>query len=237
MESLFQSISYNQYMGDSTPKPVAVCCPMCGESLSGLTTKKISQCPACGFNTLLVEASRQPSIPATVPAYIPRFTLWLLLAQVLLAALIGTLFLFFASSLYYPFSLVFVGIQFISIGVLLAFIWALRQEMAISGIRITLPILGVITLPLGSLAIGAAMSIAPLRRWCCTCRKLLRGSAYIECSHCEASMHSMGRCRQNQFHQIAGLLDYTPTQSEIEQICANCLKVLSEPVSRGNEHE
>ena len=224
-------------MGDSTPKPMVVCCPMCGESLSGVITEETPLCPACSFDTRLVETSKQPQLPATVPAYIPRFTLWLLLVQVLLAALIGTLFLFLASSFYYPFSLIFAGIQLISIGVLLAFIWALRREMAISGIRITLPILGAITLPLGTLAIGAAMSIAPFRRWCCTCRKPLRGSAYIECPHCEASMHSMGRCRQNQFHQIAGLLDYTPTQSEIEQICANCLKVLSEPVSRGNEHE
>jgi len=237
MESLFQRISYSPHMGDRTPKPIIVCCPLCGERISGSSTETSHHCPACGFEILLVQTSKEPSFPATVPVYVPRFTSWLLLFQIVLATLFGALFLFFASSLYFPITHIFAGLHFVSIAILLAFVWVLRRETVISAIRIPLLILGFITLPFGTLAISAAMSIAPLRRWCCTCGKSLRWSAYIECPHCDASMHSMGRCRQNQFHRIAGLLDYTPTQSEIEQICANCLNVLTEPVSRGNEHD
>ena len=237
MESLFLSISNSQLMGHIAPKPKIVCCPLCGEPLSASTSEESNYCPTCGFDVLLVQGSKEPPIPVTVPAYIPRFTVWLIALQVVLAAIFGGLFLFFASPIYFPFSFVFAIIHLVSIGVLLVLNWALRRGIAASGMKIVLLALGFITLPLGTLSLAAAIAIAPLRRYCCFCGKSLPWSAYIECPHCEASMHSAGRCRQNQFHHIAGLLDYTPSQSEIEQICVHCLKEFGASTSEGNEHE
>jgi hypothetical protein len=227
MESLFQRMLYSPFMGDAASKSDIVCCPLCGKQLSDSPTEEIHNCPICGFDLLLVRAPQELSVPVTVPAYIPSFTVWSIILQMILAAIFGVLFLFFASPLYYPISVVFAGIHLVSIGILLLCAWALRREIAIPGLKIGLVVLGCVTLPLGTLSIAAAMAIAPLRRWCYTCRRSLRWSSYIECPHCKASMHSLGRCRQNQFHHIADLLDYVPSQSEIEQICTHCLKVMS----------
>ena len=224
-------------MGDSAPKPKIVCCPLCGEPLSDSITEKSNFCPACGFDTLLVQAPKESPVPVTVPAHVPRFTVWLIALQVVLAAIFGSLFLFFASPIYFPFSFVFAILHLGSIIVFLVIYWAIRHRVAVFGLKIALLVIGFVTLPFGTLALAAAIAIAPLRRFCCFCGNSLRWSAYIECPHCEASMHRVGRCRQNQLHHIAGLLDYTPSQSEIEQICAHCLKEYGESTSGENEHE
>lgn len=224
-------------MREPAKQSAIVCCPLCGENLSGYATEELNTCPACGFNLLLVKRSEAPQVPTAGPAHVPQFTYWLILIQIVLAVLFVFLFLFFASSYYFGIPIVLAVLHLVSIGILTAFLIVLRREMAITGIKFGLLALGIVTLPLGVGAISAALSIALAQRWCSACGKRLRGASYLECPHCFASMHRLGRCRQNQFHQIVTVLDYTPSQSEIEQICSQCLKMMSQSALRGNEND
>ncbi|MFX0168073.1 MAG: hypothetical protein ACFE89_01845 [Candidatus Hodarchaeota archaeon] len=224
-------------MREPAKQSAIVCCPLCGENLSGYATEELNTCPACGFNLLLVKRSETPQVPATGPAYVPQFTYWLILIQIVLAVLFAFLFLFFASSYYFGIPIVLAVLHLVSIGILTAFLIALRREMTITGVKVGLLAIGIVTLPIGACAISAALSITLAQRYCSACGKKLRGTSYVECPHCFASMHRLGRCRQNQFHQIASLLDYVPSQSEIEQFCSQCLKIMDQTALRGNEND
>lgn len=215
-------------MGDSvqSSKQKIICCPLCGEKIPD--GSKEEKCFACNFNFELLQVSEPPSALVTIPPDIPLFAFAMVGIQVILAGVLGIFYLLFANPYYFGLPQMIIAIQFTSIVILILFALVLFFRKAIVIVRIGLVILGLFTLPIGICAFAAAFSIAPQRRWCIICGKQISWTSFLECPHCQVSMHQWGRCRSDRFQRVAASPDYEPLQSQIEHTCPTCLKAMNQ---------
>ena len=147
-----------------TQKQSIICCPVCGEDLVELPSEQMEKCPNCAFNLALVRAPHESPTKPLIQVVVPRFAYLLLVIQAIFATIIGLLFLFFASPIYFGMHLIFALLQFSSILIIALFLIVFRSPNIAFIARIGLIIFSIITLPLGLFAFTAAFSISAPRR-------------------------------------------------------------------------
>ncbi|MDO8125411.1 MAG: hypothetical protein Q6364_13680 [Candidatus Hermodarchaeota archaeon] len=147
-----------------TQKQSIICCPVCGQDLVELPLEQIEKCPNCAFNLALVQSPHESPTKPPIQVVVPRFAYLLLVIQAIVAAIIGLLFLFFASPYYFGMHLIFALIQFPSVLIIALFLIVLRFPNIAFIARIGLIIFSIVTLPLGLFAFTAAFSISAPRQ-------------------------------------------------------------------------
>jgi hypothetical protein len=214
-------------MGDLTQqKRTIIACPVCGEHLPESQQPSISHCPSCDFNFDLLVSQDKPPVPQTEPVFIPNLVFWLLGTQIVISALLVVAFFFFAAPLYSLTPQLIAALQLFTILALGLFSFFLHRNQRITLIRISLMIIGVVSLPAGVLAISAGLAISPLKRRCIICRKEIKWTAHIECPHCQASMHRWGACRNKRLQEVAAFLEPETLLSRLEATCPNCHQLM-----------
>jgi hypothetical protein len=213
-----------EYFMTTRKKRPIIACPLCGEQLPESPQEILRSCPSCHFDLTLVGSDEQLPVPTTEPIFIPQLVYWLLGLQMVVSGIFSILFFFFASSLYTLTPQLIALIQIMSIVALALFVLFLRKQKGITLIRIGLVIVGIISLPPGVLAIGASLGISPEKRRCAICRKIIRLTAYTQCTHCQASMHRWGSCRNRRLEAVATSSDAGTSITQIEVTCPICFK-------------
>lgn len=201
-----------------------IACPLCGAKLPEPLPESLRHCPSCQFNINLIVSDDQPSVPTIEPTFVPQLVFWLLGLQLVVSGLFSIVFFFLASPLYTLTPQLIALIQVMAIIALGLFALLLRQQKGITLIRVGLAIVGIISLPPGIFAIGASLAISPEKRRCVICRKVIRLTAYIQCPHCQASMHRWGSCRNRRLEDAATLSDAGASITQIEKTCPRCFK-------------
>lgn len=227
------------HVGENSEKEKEIgWCPICGNQLPKSATKGLpDSCPSCGFKVVLLTSPRGIPLPPNTPPYIPAFTFAILLIQCIIAGVLGVAFLILAHPYYGGLPLVIVIMQFLSIPTFGIVIVLLRRKKVLLAVRITLIVLGVITLPVGILAMAAGLSITPAQKWCVVCKNAVKwGTSSLECPNCQAIFHRWGRCRQLRYQIISNKLDYEPAIEEFENLCPQCQKPLTEQRLEGADH-
>lgn len=149
---------------ENTEKQSIICCPVCGEDLVELPSEQIEKCPNCAFNLALVQLPYESPTKPPIQVVVPRFAYLLLVIQAILATIIGLVFLFFASPVYFGMHLIFALIQLVSILIIALFLLVFRFPNIAFITRFGLIIFSVVTIPLGLFALTAAFSISAPRR-------------------------------------------------------------------------
>ncbi|MFX1566246.1 MAG: hypothetical protein ACFFCH_09665 [Promethearchaeota archaeon] len=220
-------------MGDSAKptkaqkKRVIIACPLCGEKIPESSNGPISHCPRCEFNLESIESDEATHGGLPIPAYIPPLVYWLISGQIIGSGIFLVVFLLFASPLYFgaPQLIALIHLLTMVAGGLFAF--TLYRGKGISIIRVGLAILGVVSLPIGVCSIAAALAIAPFQRRCVICGKQITWAVYLECPHCQVSMHRWGSCRTKRLQKILATLDDETKIPYLELVCPNCHEYIS----------
>ncbi len=199
-----------------------IACPLCGERLPEASNGPISHCPRCEFNLKLLDSDKSTHVVSITPAYIPQLVYWLIGSQIIGSGVFLVLFLLFASPFYFGAPQIVALIHLLTIIIGGLFAYTISRGRGISFIRIGLIVLGLLSLPVGVCSIAAALAIAPLQRRCVICGKQIKWAAYIECPHCQASMHRWGSCRTKRLRKISATLEDEAKIPYLEWICPDC---------------
>ncbi len=232
-----------QDMGDPAasakdqPKRVLKACPLCGERLKESPRELPDYCPSCEFNLNLVISPETLPVPYTEPAYVPNLVYWLVGTQMVISAIFAVIFLFFAAPVYLWTPQLIAAIQLMTMVGLGLFAYFLHRQKGESMIRLGLLVLGVISLPPGVCTIAAALAISSTKRICITCGKSIGWSGYIDCPHCQVSMHRFGSCRKDRLHSVVASTEPEMTLAEIEFTCPNCHQFMHSDQSRRKDNE
>ncbi|MFX1318103.1 MAG: hypothetical protein ACFE9D_05110 [Promethearchaeota archaeon] len=207
---------------------------MCGESLPELSTESITHCPVCEFDLSLLVSPQKSEIPRFRPAYVPRLAYGLIGAQIVLSGILAAILFIFASSLYLGVPQTLAALQIVAIVTTSLIALHLRQQRGLVVIRIGLVLVGILSLPPGAFSIAAALAISPFKRWCTVCGKQIRWSAFIECNHCQSSMHRWGSCRNKRLEAVIAASEPGASSAQIEWTCPNCHKLMAPQYVGGN---
>jgi predicted RNA-binding Zn-ribbon protein involved in translation (DUF1610 family) len=220
-------------MGDSA-KPIKaqkkrqiIACPLCGERLSESPTGPNSHCPRCEFNLKLIESEEARQVDTTTPAHVPQLVYCLISGQIVGSGILLVVFLLFASPLYFGAPLLIALMHLLTMVAGGLFAYTLYRGKGISFIRVGLALLGLASLPIGVCSIAAALAIAPLQRRCVICEKQIKWASYLECPHCQVSMHRWGSCRTKRLQKLSATLDDETKIPYLEFVCPNCREYIS----------
>ncbi len=201
-----------------------ICCPLCGHQFPNSSLKPVHSCPVCDFDLTLLMSPEQTPIRKTIPENVPKTAFVLLVIQGLLSAILAWNFFFIANPNFFGLAQMITGVHLASLGLVGIFGVLLHRKRSILIVRIGLMAIGFISLPVGIFAFATVLLVMPSRRWCFICGKQIRWSAYLDCPHCNVSMHRWGSCRKRRFQKVAVSLDNESLMPQIEYTCPHCLQ-------------